>query len=66
MMSFKEFIAEAKELDDDFVLNALADKDINAKIEGGKVLVDKDDVKQAQSIIKKIGCGKKVEGSLNK
>jgi hypothetical protein len=46
-------------------LQALADKDINAKIEGNMVIVDKDDVQSSQKILKSIGCTKKFKGGLN-
>lgn len=62
-MKFRDVITEKQT--DDFVLQALADKDINAKIEGGKVVVDKDDVQAAQKILKSIGCTKKVQSGLN-
>lgn len=62
-MKFRDIISEKQT--DDFVLQALADKDINAKIENGKVLVDKSDVKGAEKVLKSIGCTKKVQGGLN-
>ena len=62
-MKFRDVITEKQT--DEFVLQALADKDINAKIEGGKVVVDKDDVQAAQKILKSIGCTKKVQSGLN-
>jgi uncharacterized protein (DUF2147 family) len=51
--------------DADFVLQALADADINAKIEGDTVIVDKDDVKETKKVLKKIKCGRKVKSGLN-
>ena len=62
-MKFRDIISEKQS--DDGVLQALADKDINAKIDGDKVIVDKDDVKSAQKVLKSIGCTKKVQGGLN-
>lgn len=62
-MKFRDIISEKKT--DDFVLQALADKDINAKIENGKVVVDKSDIKGAEKVLTAIGCTKKVQGGLN-
>jgi DNA-binding ferritin-like protein len=62
-MKFRDIISEKQ--NDDYVLQALADKDINAKIEGNMVLVDREDVQTAQKVLKSIGCTKKVKGSLN-
>lgn len=62
-MKFRDIISEKQT--DDFVLQALADKDINAKIENGKVVVDKSDIKGAEKVLKAIGCTKKVQGGLN-
>jgi DNA-binding ferritin-like protein len=62
-MKFRDIISE--KVSDDYVLQTLADKDINAKIEDGKVIVDKTDVQSAQKILKSIGCTKKVQGGLN-
>lgn len=62
-MKFRDIISEKH--DEDAILQALADKDINAKIEGNMVIVDKDDVKSAQKVLKSIGCTKKVKGGLN-
>lgn len=49
----------------DFVLQKLADSDINAKIEKDFVIVDKSDVKKAEKILKSIGCKKSVKSGLN-
>lgn len=62
-MKFRDIISEKQT--DDFILQALADKDINAKIDGDKVIVDKDDVKSAQKVLKAIRCTMKVQGGLN-
>jgi DNA-binding ferritin-like protein len=62
-MKFRDIISE--KVSDDYVLQTLADKDINAKIEDGKVIVDKSDVQSAQKVLKAIGCTKKVQGGLN-
>ena len=59
MKKFTEFLAES--MDDEFVLGALADKDINGYIDGKTIFVDADDVKEAQKIVKKIGCKKTVK-----
>lgn len=63
-MKFRDIITE-KLNDDDAVLQSLADKDINAKIDGNSVIVDKDDVQSAKKVLKSIGCTKKVQGGLN-
>lgn len=63
-MKFRDIITE-KLNDDDAVLQSLADKDINAKIDGNIVIVDKDDVQSAKKVLKAINCTKKVQGGLN-
>ena len=45
-----------EKLSDEFVMQTLADADINSKIENGMVHVDKADMTQAKKILKKIGC----------
>lgn len=56
MKSFKEFQTTLSEsLSHDYVLQSLADKDINAHIKGGKVVVHPDDVKETRRHLKKIG-----------
>ncbi len=62
-MKFRDIIAE--KVSDDYVLHALADKDINAKIDGDTVIVDKSDVQSAKKVLKAINCLKKVQGGLN-
>ena len=60
IVTFTEFVQSVCESkSDEFVLQALADKDINAYIEDDKVLVDKTEVSNAQRILKSIGCKKK-------
>jgi hypothetical protein len=51
--------------DEEFVLQALADADINASIDGNIVMVDKSDVRGAQKVLKEIGCTRKVKAGLN-
>lgn len=63
METFKDFLNE--KMDDEVILQALADKDINAKIEKGVVYVDSDDVSSAKKVLKGIGCKMSVKGGLN-
>lgn len=61
-MNFKEFLKESnKELDDEYIMQELADKDINAKIDDKYVYVDKDDITLAKKILKNIGCAKAIK-----
>lgn len=59
-MKFKKY------LDDESIMQALAKKDINSKVDGDTVVVDKDDVKTAKSVIKSLGCNHEVKAGLNK
>lgn len=63
-MKFRE-ILESNDMSNEFILQTLADADINAKIEKDSVIVDKSDVKQAKSVLSKIKCTKNVKGGLN-
>lgn len=57
MKRYKEFTQELKEstMSHEYVLHSLADKDINAHIKNGKVVVHPDDVKETRKHLKKIG-----------
>jgi len=63
--SIKESVELSESQDADFVLQSLADADINASIEGNIVMVDKSDVRGAQKVLKAIGCSRKVKAGLN-
>lgn len=64
--NFKEYLEEEmNQLRGERVLQALADKDINASIKNGEIHVSSDDVKEASAIVKKLGCKLKVKGGLN-
>lgn len=50
--------------ENEFVAQHLADYDINAKVEGSKVHVHKDNVTKAKKIVSKLGTGHTVHGTL--
>jgi len=52
---------ESNKLTDEFVMQKLADKDINSKIENNTIYVDKSEIKNTQKILKSIGCTKQVK-----
>ena len=60
-MKFKNFLHESR---NDYILQSLADVDINAYIKNGVIVVDSDDVEEASKIVKAAGCNLKVKGDL--
>jgi len=60
--SFTEYLKESR--DDDFVMQALADNDINSIVKGTKVSVSKDDVEETKAILKKMKLNLQVVGNL--
>lgn len=55
MKTYKEFINETYSMSHEYVLGSLADKDINAHVKNGKIVVDKADTAKARAHLKKIG-----------
>ena len=60
MKQFTQLMNEIKH-NDEYVMAALADQDINSTVKNGVVYVDKDDVTETKSIIKKMGQDYKVK-----
>ncbi len=62
-MNFREYLEESmqEKLTYEFVMQKLADKDINSKIENNTIYVDKSEIKNTQKILKSIGCTKQVK-----
>jgi hypothetical protein len=62
-MSFKEYLSEqSKEQSDEYIMQTLADNDINASIKDGVVYVeDSVEVKSAQKILTKMKIKMKVK-----
>lgn len=59
-MNFFDLLKESKELsnmDEEHVVQILADNDINSIVDENVVLVDKSDVNEAKKILKKAGYG---------
>lgn len=63
MKQFKDFITEKE---NEYVLQVLADADINAKLEGKTVVVDSDDLEAAKKIVAKVDKGYTAKAGLNK
>lgn len=51
--------------DSEYILQKLADADINAAFKNGKIVVDKADVANAKKVLKKINSPLQVVGGLN-
>ena len=59
-MNFFDLLKESKELsnmEEEHVVQILADNDINSIVDENVVLVDKSDVNEAKKILKKAGYG---------
>jgi len=55
-MNFKEYLEESKdEFDNKYIMQKLADKDINSKIENNIVYVDKSEIQNTKKILKALG-----------
>lgn len=62
MKKFSEYLKESQ--DEEYVMQALADHDINSLVKGNKVSVSKDDIIETKSILKKLKLNMQVIGNL--